>query len=87
MDSDAALDLLTTVLVGEGQEIHLAPALPSTPHLTLCRRPVAGRVSAQRYHRLGCLECATRALARGVTSPEDLHHTAVNLPRFLAARA
>jgi hypothetical protein len=86
MAPDAVPPRLTTVLAGQGPTIHLASGLPAAPHLTLCRLPVAGRTSAQRFHRLGCIECASRALDVGITSIEDLHHTAVNLPRFMAGR-
>jgi hypothetical protein len=86
MAADAVPHLLTTVLARMGQQIHLGPTAPAANRLTLCGQPVAGRVSAQRFHRLGCIECATYALDRGITSIEDLNHTSVNLPRFIAAR-
>jgi hypothetical protein len=84
MASDAVP--LTTVLTAGGPGIHLAPGAPDSPQLTLCSRPVESRVSAQRFHRLGCPECVQHALDRGVTSIEDLQHANINLPRFMSAQ-
>ena len=82
MAADAVPHLLTTVLARVGQQIHLGPTAPTANRLTLCGQPVAGRVSAQRFHRLGCIECAAHALHGGITSIK-IHHTSVNLPRFV----
>ena len=87
MVTDGIPPVVTTVLAGDGPAIHLmthdAGALPA---LTLCRQPVNGRVRARSYHRLGCVLCATEALAQGVTAVPDSNHAILNLPRFLAAR-
>ena len=88
MVSDSAPQRLTTVLAGVGDQIHLAvvaAAGPDEQRVTLCRRQVTGRVPAQRFHRLGCRDCAAEAIEHGVTSIEDREHATVNLPRFLAA--
>ena len=91
MDPDEASRLFTTVLSGDEHVIHLAPTQhqapqPPSEQLTLCRRPVACRVSAQTFHRLGCPECAREAVRSGVVSIADRQQATVNLPRFLAAR-
>ena len=86
MVADAVPQILTTVLSADGIVIHLAPAQELTQALSLCRQPVACRISAQTFHRFGCPECALEAVRRGVTSIADRHQSTVNLPRFLAAR-
>ena len=90
MISDGLPQPLTTVLAGGGEQIHLASApLPPQPGelpLTLCHKPVRDRVPAQRFHRLGCRECAAAAVHCGITFIQDLEHATVNLPRFLAGR-
>ena len=87
MVTDGAPPVVTTVLAGDGQAIHLMTSDGgSLPALTLCRQPVNGRVRARSYHRLGCVLCAAEALAQGVTAVPDANHAILNLPRFLAAR-
>ena len=91
MVRDAAPQLLTTVLSGDGIVVHLAPTQhlappPQDEQLTLCRKRVVGRVSAQTFHRLGCSQCALEAVRSGVTSLADRQQATVNLPRFLTAR-
>ena len=91
MVPDAVPQLLTTVLSGDRTVVHLAPTQHLSPprldeQLTLCRQRVVCRVSAQTFHRLGCSQCAIEAVRRGVNSIADRQQTAVNLPRFLAAR-
>ena len=91
MDPDEAPRLITTVLSKDETVVHLAPTQhlapqPPTEQLTLCHQPVACRVSAQTFHRLGCPECAREAVRSGVVSIADRQQATVNLPRFLAAR-
>ena len=90
MISDGLPHPLTTVLAGGGEQIHLAsvqmPPQRGEQPLTLCLKPVRARVPAQRFHRLGCHECAVAAVHRGITFIQDIEHATVNLPRFLACR-
>ncbi len=87
MISDGAQEQLTSVRA-DGPTIHLTGGRTpgSATAITLCGRAASGPVSAEHFHRQGCLECAQAAVDRGVTSVGDLHHATVNLPRFLAAR-
>jgi hypothetical protein len=84
---NGAPPVVTPVVTADGLTIHLMTGGPGAAlTLTLCRQPVLGRARARAYHRLGCVLCATEALAQGVTTVPDLNHAILNLPRFVAAR-